>query len=118
MIKSDYYFKCLVPCGEGWRFRKIVCLTSDDKPSNLCNDDEKPNYYEQCNAGECPKWEIKCSEMCGEKTTLLLCRNKDGLVVDDSHCINLPKPAISKCNEIPCSKWVVGDWSKVKDILC
>ena len=94
--------------------------------SSSCKHEQKPEYYEQCDAGECPKWESgswsECSTSCGDgyKRRLIACRYSNGTVLDDSKCRSREKPDFNlKCSEKKCSigSWTVGNWSKVISIL-
>ena len=116
------YIKCSVTCGKGWRFRYIECRNSEGKPSNVCPNELKPDYYEQCEGVECYSWEVgswsKCSSECGEgvKRRKVACHNKDDIVVDEKKCKLSEKPDdTSKCVEKSnCLKWITGNWSEVE----
>lgn len=96
-----------------------MCL-KDKKPSGLCKPELKPEYYEQCDAGECPKWEFgdwsECSSSCGEgfKRRLVVCRFNNGTVINESKCKSQDKPELTlKCSEHSCGIWTAGNWSNV-----
>lgn len=111
--------QCSVSCGLGWRLREIECRFPNGKPSSLCKSDLKPSYYEQCDAGECPKWQYgawsTCSSDCGEglRRRLVVCRNSSGVIFDDKNCDLSNKPEeTTNCTGHMCAKWIVGNWSQ------
>lgn len=107
-------------CGYGWKYRHIECRLPNNATSLKCKREEKPEYYEQCYAGDCPKWEFGawsgCSARCGEgyMRRLVVCRNNEGNILDEASCEPSDKPdAIQNCRGETCGKWYPGEWSLV-----
>ena len=108
----------------GWRFRYIECHNSQGKLSNSCQNNEKPNHYEECEGTNCFKWEAsawsKCSSECGEgtKSRSVICRSNDGIFVDEKQCKSIERlETTATCVDNSfCNKWITGDWSEVNQI--
>ena len=104
----------------GWKFRQIECQTKDGFASDLCKQEDKPKYYEQCNSGPCPKWEFGdwsiCSRQCGHgvQRRLVVCREINGTILLESNCKHLDKPDDHlKCLGTSCGNWTVDKWLTV-----
>jgi hypothetical protein len=109
----------------GWRFRKIECKTNTDETSSLCKAENKPEYYEMCDAGECAKWQYggwsTCSTDCGEgvRRRLVVCTNSNGLVLENKRCTAALRPDdVAKCAGSFCGKWLMKDWSECDYKTC
>lgn len=86
----------------------------------MCKLEDKPKYYEQCNSGACPKWEFgdwsPCSRKCGKgvQRRLVVCREINGTILDESYCEHLKKPTDSlDCVGTTCGEWKASNWSNV-----
>lgn len=116
--------------------RRIECRSSrnDSVAGHKCKVGDHPDYYEQCNAGECPRWQYgswsTCSNECGEgvRRRLVVCLNQDGLVTAESACVPEQRPEdYEKCtSQALCSRWTTSLWSdcdfktctKVRTVYC
>jgi hypothetical protein len=99
------YGNCSVKCGYGWRIRHFECQYKDGRKSNLCRESELPIYYESCYSNECPRWHFGswsvCSSRCkGLRKRLVVCRNSDGIILDERFCDATLKPSeIENCTD-------------------
>ena len=114
-------------CGLGWQYRIIECQLENGTSSDLCKEDDRPDYYEQCNAGECPTWQYgswsACPTSCGEgiQRRLIVCRLSNGTILDDSSCKHIEdaKPEDSmKCYGNSCASWIASNWSECNSKTC
>ncbi len=116
--------QCSTSCGKGWRSRKIECQFSTGKPSSLCDLEKRPDYYEECEANDCPKWDTAewspCSSECGQgfRRRLVVCRNSEGLILGDDNCNMSEKPTETEpCIGNSCARWKTENWSEVMFII-
>ena len=103
---------CSEACGGGVKTRTVKCYKSDNiiVQDAFCGNG-KPSESEACNTQECVQltftaepWD-ECSELCGGGTRYrkVVCKRLDGVVVDDSECIDEKPARMETCNRQACS---------------
>ncbi|XP_052283601.1 ADAMTS-like protein 1 isoform X4 [Dreissena polymorpha] len=87
---------CSRTCGEGLRYRRVMCLKQQTSgkpkhvPDRKCAD-VKPSMNAQCNMGDCPEWLTgpwsPCSVSCGfgEQKRKVVCRAKSVDSCESAH---------------------------------
>uniref|UniRef100_H3B3P8 ADAM metallopeptidase with thrombospondin type 1 motif 20 n=1 Tax=Latimeria chalumnae TaxID=7897 RepID=H3B3P8_LATCH len=130
---------CAVTCGHGYQMRAVRCVAGsygailDDRE---CNAATRPRDSQDCEITPCPdlpkmfttalpaiqrgmmtEWRYgswtPCSVTCGRGTRAryVSCRDAQGGIADELHCVHLPRPPeVSACFS-PCGQWRAGDWS-------
>lgn len=129
-------------CGIGWCLRRFECKSNRGNETvevAKCRADRQPMHYEQCDAGECPRWQhgswSPCSSECGEgvRRRLVVCLGSNGLVTDDESVCSSSSSAQKrpldqeKCTGVDgCARWHTTAWSecdfksctKVRSVYC
>lgn len=114
--------------------RRFECKSNRNESSpDRCKPETQPEYYEKCDAGECPKWQYgawsTCSTECGDgvKRRLVVCVGSNGLVTEDKFCDKSERPQdYQKCAGQGCARWATATWSdcdfktctKVRSVYC
>ena len=103
--------ECSKSCGGGTRTRNVTCL---NKHVGDCPVRDKPSTKKLCGDVPCPHWAVgvwsECSKSCdgGFQVRNVYCKNSH---VGD--CLVDERPTTNQtCGEMPCPKWIVGNWSK------
>eukprot|EP00079_Xenopus_tropicalis_P024830 XP_012817872.1 PREDICTED: ADAMTS-like protein 2 isoform X3 [Xenopus tropicalis] len=110
--------ECLASCGSEGAMRREVRCSSD---LHQCDESIKPQAEKPCQGPPCDHhWTSSewgpCSGPCseGHMSRYVVCRNKEGKLIPDSHCDPDTKPiAIQPCGELNCAPlWVPQDWGQ------
>eukprot|EP00062_Callorhinchus_milii_P009908 gi/632954349/ref/XP_007892911.1/ PREDICTED: A disintegrin and metalloproteinase with thrombospondin motifs 20 [Callorhinchus milii] len=131
--RADEWQDCSVPCGEGMRDRKVMCVDHLKEPveESRCNDSTKPTSVEKCINVPCEyiwitgEWS-QCSTTCGPgyQQRMVYCNQAQSSQDHYSHYLQstifngCPKPRPSdfqECNLRECpptGSWRMGGWSK------
>ncbi|XP_028411350.1 LOW QUALITY PROTEIN: SCO-spondin-like [Dendronephthya gigantea] len=103
--------KCTKSCDGGLKRRTVTCV---NKNVGDCLPDDKPRTMKPCHRRACPKWTTgrwsTCSKSCdgGIQTRSISCTNRHV-----GECLASNKPLSRRsCNNEPCPKWSVGQWSQ------
>ncbi|XP_053741370.1 A disintegrin and metalloproteinase with thrombospondin motifs 20 isoform X1 [Synchiropus splendidus] len=118
--------ECSAKCGAGSRSLDVQCfkyfLTKRQshrvEPAN-CGDVAKPPTRESCH-GDCllKSWQYsawsQCSKSCGRgsRSRESYCMNNLGRRLADRDCSEHQSVVTEACNEQPCPKWTVSEWSE------
>ena len=122
---SDDFGICSKTCGGGTRTKNVFCkdLNGVIVEDKYCNLSSKPVVSEKCNNEPCIdyNWNISdyfstCSKTCGggTRTKNVICKDSNGVIVEDSYCDLSSKPVVSEeCNKEECVsyEWSLSDWS-------
>ena len=105
---------CSKSCDGGKQSRTVTCK---NRHVGKCPENTKPNTNQSCNDIPCPEWSVsqwsECSKSCngGTQTRNVTCKNSRV-----GKCPENTKPNTNEsCNDIPCPKWSVGQWSECSE---
>uniref|UniRef100_A0A3B3VED0 ADAM metallopeptidase with thrombospondin type 1 motif 20 n=1 Tax=Poecilia latipinna TaxID=48699 RepID=A0A3B3VED0_9TELE len=120
--KSD----CSAKCGPGYRSLDVQCMKysrtkrrSERMEASVCGDIAKPQMRETCH-GDCllKSWQYsawsQCSKTCGRgiRSRESYCMNNLGRRLVDRECSDYERAVTEPCNDQPCPKWTVSEWSE------
>ncbi|XP_061825570.2 A disintegrin and metalloproteinase with thrombospondin motifs 20 [Nerophis lumbriciformis] len=120
--KSD----CSAKCGPGSRSLDVQCIKynlvkrqSDRVEASTCAGIAKPPTRESCH-GDCllKSWQYsawsQCSKTCGRgsRSRESYCMNNLGRRLVDRECGEYQRAVTEVCNDQPCPKWTVSEWSE------
>ncbi|KAF7660784.1 hypothetical protein LDENG_00275340 [Lucifuga dentata] len=118
--------ECSAKCGSGYRSLDVQCMTysrlkrqSERVEVRACGDLSKPQTREPCH-GNCllKSWQYsawsQCSKTCGRgsRSRESFCMNNLGRRLVDRECNEYQRVVSETCNEQPCPKWSVSEWSE------
>uniref|UniRef100_A0A672ZRF1 ADAM metallopeptidase with thrombospondin type 1 motif 20 n=1 Tax=Sphaeramia orbicularis TaxID=375764 RepID=A0A672ZRF1_9TELE len=118
--------ECSAKCGPGYRSLDVQCMKyslmkrqSDRVEASACADVSKPQTRESCH-GDCllKSWQYsawsQCSKTCGRgsRSRESYCMNNLGRRLVDRECNDYQRVVTEACNEQPCPKWTVSEWSE------
>uniref|UniRef100_A0A3B1JZE9 Papilin, proteoglycan like sulfated glycoprotein n=1 Tax=Astyanax mexicanus TaxID=7994 RepID=A0A3B1JZE9_ASTMX len=112
---------CSVACGGGSQVRRVECISHDASGMRVVEDSlceaysARPLSQQNCNIQQCAQYTVsswsQCSVTCGsgEQMRDVMCVGSGGTRLEDSMCVNLPKPPTTQTCEMPacrnlCSK--------------
>uniref|UniRef100_A0A3P9NYB7 ADAM metallopeptidase with thrombospondin type 1 motif 20 n=1 Tax=Poecilia reticulata TaxID=8081 RepID=A0A3P9NYB7_POERE len=120
--KSD----CSAKCGPGYRSLDVQCMKysqtkrrSERMEASVCGDIAKPQTRETCH-GDCllKSWQYsawsQCSKTCGRgiRSRESYCMNNLARRLVDRECSDYERAVTESCNDQPCPKWTVSEWSE------
>uniref|UniRef100_A0A3Q2ZW55 ADAM metallopeptidase with thrombospondin type 1 motif 20 n=1 Tax=Kryptolebias marmoratus TaxID=37003 RepID=A0A3Q2ZW55_KRYMA len=118
--------ECSAKCGPGYHTLDVQCMKyslmkrqSERMEDGACADINKPQTREPCH-GDCllKSWQYgawsQCSKTCGRgsRSRESYCMNNLGRRLVDRDCSEYQRVVTETCNEQPCPKWTVSDWSE------
>ncbi|XP_029009602.1 A disintegrin and metalloproteinase with thrombospondin motifs 20 isoform X2 [Betta splendens] len=118
--------ECSAKCGPGFRSLDVHCMKyslvkrlSERMEAGACADASKPQTREPCH-GDCllKNWQYgawsQCSQTCGRgsRSRESYCMNNLGRRLVDGECNEHQRTLTEACNEQPCPKWAVSEWSE------
>uniref|UniRef100_A0A3B5QY86 ADAM metallopeptidase with thrombospondin type 1 motif 20 n=1 Tax=Xiphophorus maculatus TaxID=8083 RepID=A0A3B5QY86_XIPMA len=118
--------ECSAKCGPGYRSLDVQCMKysqmksqSERMEASVCGDIAKPQTRETCH-GDCllKSWQYsawsQCSKMCGRgiRSRESYCMNNLGRRLVDRECSDYERVVTESCNDQPCPKWTVSEWSE------
>uniref|UniRef100_A0A3P8V9E5 ADAM metallopeptidase with thrombospondin type 1 motif 20 n=1 Tax=Cynoglossus semilaevis TaxID=244447 RepID=A0A3P8V9E5_CYNSE len=118
--------KCSATFGPGFRSLDVHCMKysrmkrqSERTEASMCGDVVKPQTRESCH-GDCllKNWQYsawsQCSKTCGRgsRSRESYCLNNLGRRLMDRECNEYRRVVTETCNEQPCPKWSVSEWSE------
>uniref|UniRef100_A0A4W6FLL5 ADAM metallopeptidase with thrombospondin type 1 motif 20 n=1 Tax=Lates calcarifer TaxID=8187 RepID=A0A4W6FLL5_LATCA len=118
--------ECSAKCGPGYRSLDVQCMKyslmkrqSERMEASMCGDVAKPQTREPCH-GDCllKNWQYsawsQCSKTCGRgsRSRESYCMNNLGRRLVDRECNEYQRVVTETCNDQPCPKWTVSEWSE------
>uniref|UniRef100_A0A669EPM2 ADAM metallopeptidase with thrombospondin type 1 motif 20 n=1 Tax=Oreochromis niloticus TaxID=8128 RepID=A0A669EPM2_ORENI len=118
--------ECSAKCGPGYRNLDVQCMKynlmkrqSERTEASACADIPKPPTREPCH-GDCllKSWQYsawsQCSKTCGRgsRSRESYCMNNLGRRLVDRECNEYQRVVTETCNDHPCPKWIVSEWSE------
>ncbi|XP_077425592.1 A disintegrin and metalloproteinase with thrombospondin motifs 20 [Vanacampus margaritifer] len=118
--------ECSAKCGAGYRSLDVQCMKynlmkrqSERAEATSCVDVVKPPTRESCH-GDCllKSWQYsawsQCSTTCGRgsRSRESYCMNNLGRRLVDGECGKYQKVVTEACNEQPCPKWTISEWTE------
>ncbi|XP_038554400.1 A disintegrin and metalloproteinase with thrombospondin motifs 20-like, partial [Micropterus salmoides] len=118
--------ECSAKCGPGYRSLDVQCMKyslmkrqSERMEASACGDTAKPQTREPCH-GDCllKSWQYstwsQCSKTCGRgsRSRESYCINNLGRRLVDRECNDYQRVVTETCNDQPCPKWTVSEWSE------
>uniref|UniRef100_A0A3B1JPN3 Papilin n=1 Tax=Astyanax mexicanus TaxID=7994 RepID=A0A3B1JPN3_ASTMX len=124
--KIGEWNQCSVACGGGSQVRRVECISHDASGMRVVEDSlceaysARPLSQQNCNIQQCAQYTVsswsQCSVTCGsgEQMRDVMCVGSGGTRLEDSMCVNLPKPPTTQTCEMPACRnlvgWHIGDW--------
>uniref|UniRef100_A0A3B4YNL9 ADAM metallopeptidase with thrombospondin type 1 motif 20 n=1 Tax=Seriola lalandi dorsalis TaxID=1841481 RepID=A0A3B4YNL9_SERLL len=118
--------ECSAKCGPGYRSLDVQCMKynlvkrqSERMEAGMCGEVAKPQTREPCH-GDCllKNWQYsawsQCSKTCGRgsRSRESYCMNNLGRRLIDRECNEYQRVVTETCNDQPCPKWTVSEWSE------
>ncbi|KAG8012798.1 A disintegrin and metalloproteinase with thrombospondin motifs 20 [Nibea albiflora] len=118
--------ECSAKCGPGYRSLDVQCMKyslvkrqSERMEAGACGNAAKPQTREPCH-GDCllKSWQYsawsQCSKTCGRgsRGRESFCMNNLGRRLVDRECNEYQRVVTETCNDQPCPKWTVSEWSE------
>ncbi|XP_072291726.1 A disintegrin and metalloproteinase with thrombospondin motifs 20 isoform X1 [Eucyclogobius newberryi] len=118
--------ECSAKCGPGYRTLDVHCMKYSEMKrqaqraeASACAEVSKPQTREPCH-GDCllKSWQYsawsQCSKTCGRGTRSResYCMNNLGRRLVDRDCNEYQRVVTEICNDQPCPKWSVSEWSE------
>ncbi|XP_028824252.1 A disintegrin and metalloproteinase with thrombospondin motifs 9 isoform X3 [Denticeps clupeoides] len=119
---ADPWSSCTAPCGRGWKYRNVTCVSQSKRPiaGENCQHTPRPSERRRCRGGRCTRWKTaawgECTKTCGSghRRRLVFCLDHQEDEVHEMHCMDQEKPLDSEsCNTQACEfVWITGEWSE------